>query len=66
MELTPEQIADGWIAHDGRGCPINFDDLTCIMLRDGMSTYTPCRSGSLRWDHQSPSSPYDIIAYKLE
>ena len=74
MPLTPEQIADGWIEHDGGTCPVHPDDLVWTMLRYGFVGDGPAPAGYHRWDHgRTPESAADvslrrndITAYKPE
>lgn len=35
MTLTPEQIAAGWLPHDGGECPVPLDSKPGVMFRDG-------------------------------
>ena len=62
MPLTPEQIADGWIEHDGGECPIPYWQ---VLLRDGRTMRT--RGSDMYWPHFA-GEPYaaDIIAYRPE
>jgi|JI6StandDraft_1071083.scaffolds.fasta_scaffold744367_1 hypothetical protein len=58
--LTDEQIADGWIAHDGGECPVPPKArVLCILRRypfdlEGSASF-------FRWSHDGTST--DIIAY---
>ena len=70
--LTSEQIADGWIEHDGFGCPVR----DCppggiyVMLRCGiMGWVTPTAKAWTMFSPQTSISYYtdtDIIAYRPE
>jgi len=33
--LTPYQIVDGWLPHDGGPCPVPLDSRPVYMMRDG-------------------------------
>lgn len=65
--LTPDQIADGWIAHDGGPCPVPFDDRVSVMCRDGVILHDDeegdC-AGNWYWHHDGGNG--DIIAYHPE
>jgi hypothetical protein len=60
--LTAEEIAEGWIAHDGGPCPVNEGSLPKIMLRDGKTGFI--LGCALIWEHDGRGD--DIIAYKPE
>ena len=63
--LTPEQIADGWIAHDGGACPVDMWQPVTIMRRDGKTARHPdCRH--LDWRPYEAYAHTDIIAYRPE
>jgi hypothetical protein len=70
--LTPEQIADGWIEHDGGGCPVDRDSETHVLFADGEIDLTyagfwsaPFPNADDQWAWEC--SPEDrIIAYKPE
>lgn len=64
MTLTPEQIADGWIEHDGGDYPpVEVDDMVFVLLRDGDPKGYDA-AGYFDWRHTGDGS--DIIAYRLE
>ena len=76
--LTPEQIADGWLPHDGGPCPVPLQTKVQVMFHSGEIRY-PRRAGWWTafdtvskfaehdlWQHQSPNPANHIIAYKLE
>lgn len=68
MTLTPEQIAAGWIAHDGGECPVDKWRPVQIILRKGNTVYHP-DSRYLDWEHSIPDDlrhPTDIIVYRPE
>ena len=72
MTLTPEQIADGWIAHDGGECSVPLDSRPEIMWGDGFVSDHPCRlqakywqDGEDSWQHKGPRR-HHIIAYRPE
>lgn len=58
--LTPEQIADGWIAHDGGLCPVPLDTtVTAKSARGGLfGAALTARADVLIWRN--------IIAYRPE
>lgn len=59
--LTPEQIADGWIEHDGGPCPVGAR--VPVIYRDG--AIEQAGPSSILWSWFSGSSgENDIIAYK--
>lgn len=61
MPLAPEQIADGWIEHDGGPCPVPPGSAPTVRLRSGSEgIQVAC---CLVWEHDGRSD--DIIAYKL-
>ena len=62
--LTPEQIADGWIEHDGGPCPVPLDSRPRILFKVG----EPYGSGRVRatcwvWGGYGRAA---IIAYRPE
>ena len=61
--LTPEQIADGWIEHDGNpiGKYLYMD--TPVIFRSGKEGTR--KHGWFIWDAEAPLHS-DIIAYKPE
>jgi len=70
MSLTPEMIADGWIEHDGKRCPVSLDSMPSVLFRDGHA-----KSGQKArfwvtpgnfWDHRYRYDFQHIIAYKPE
>ena len=68
--LTPEQIASGWIEHDGGGCPVDPYAYIEAKHRDGsisqaIAAYFVDRWSNL-WEHCTPCHNEDIIAYKPE
>ena len=60
--LTEEQIADGWIAHDGGPCPLPRYEVT---LRDGRIMRCSY-AGSMYWPWHDEPYQADIIAYRKE
>ena len=60
--LTPEQIADGWIEHDGSPHPPQWEATYLTMRRDGTQDVRIGRAAY--WLHTG--SLRDIIAYKPE
>ena len=65
--LTPEQIADGWIEHDGGPWPVALDSCPGIIFRDGevipIGQYS---AGPWYWWVSQTTNPRDIIAYRPE
>lgn len=69
--LTPEQIADGWIAHDGGPCPVPLDSRPGVMWGDGFVTLAgmqPAWVWTKHGDSWGHNEPFDrrIIAYRPE
>jgi len=63
--LTPEQLADGWIAHEGGSRPVDMWKPVTIMRRDGKTARHPdCRH--LDWAIYPEYTHTDIIAYRPE
>ena len=72
MPLTPEQIADGWIEHDGSGCPVEPFSKPGVIIRGFFGTH-PCQfpggedeAAAFEWQHNPRTPAADIIAYKPE
>lgn len=63
VTLTPEQIEEGWVPHNGGECPIN-DDWTAIdiMLRNGR-VFDREQRGTWVWRHDGKED--DIAAYRI-
>ena len=57
--LTPEQIADGWIEHDGGACPV-ADDARVEVSWKGLSFTFNAKAAANVFDWKS------VSAYKLE
>ena len=72
--LTPEQIADGWIAHDVGACPVDPDSKPAVLFRDGcfvnagegLASIWVTDDGENFWLHKSNAPSADIIAYRPE
>lgn len=68
--LTPEQIADGWIAHDGgKLAPVAGDTIVAVMYRGDEDASKGVRipyanASRLTWWHDGADD--DIIAYRAE
>lgn len=62
--LTPEQIADGWIEHDGGPCPVPLDSRVTIMCRTGGTDTDEAREWW--WGRNRAPVSYEIIAYRPE
>ena len=65
-------LPDGWVAHDGKGMPVDGDALVEIRCRNedlwqaifpGRGELEPSKAGLLRWSHRGGSG--DIIAYRV-
>jgi hypothetical protein len=78
IALTPDQIADGWLLHDGGPCPVNLMAKVEVMFRSGeirykrraqwwtaFDTVSKFAEHDL-WQHQAPNHTNDIVAYKPE
>ena len=62
--LTPEQIADGWIEHDGKWCPVEI--YAKVSVRFGNGAVDGPAAARL-WEWKWRNDPMDdIIAYKPE
>ena len=63
--LTDEMRADGWIEHDGKGCPVPANSKPAVMFRDlDQRPANVTRAGNYIWRH---SDLYcDIVAYRPE
>lgn len=68
MMLSEQQIAEGWLPHDGGPCPVHAESTPGVMLRSGAwREPKACFSaGDYKWEHDSFNPRYDIIAYKPE
>ena len=71
--LTEEQIAEGWIAHDGKGCPVAENVSIYCLLRCGIMGWAMRHAKAWEWDIRPMLSgsmvvtqPTDIIAYRKE
>lgn len=71
--LTPEQIAEGWIEHDGGPCPVPFSSrVAAIKFRDGLirtSGGRGFRASAIPWQHiliGRGNPDLHIIAYRPE
>jgi hypothetical protein len=66
--VTPEQIADGWIAWGGGECPVPLDSRPGIVIRGFSRTHDASgdKAEDYDWTH-CPSCPSaHIIAYRPE
>ena len=61
--LTEEQIAEGWIAHDGGPCPVHGDVGVSVLFRDGMRLCVSTTHPFWKWHLKSPNN---ITAYRKE
>lgn len=64
--LTPEQIADGWIAHDGGDCPVPLDSRPAVLFRDG-EIINGRKAENWVWEHKAfpiRLTHVHIIAYR--
>lgn len=73
MTLTPEQIADGWLPHDGGPCPVSLDSKPGVIFGDGevhpvgdITARFWLSDGTDWWQHESGTPEYSIISYKPE
>jgi hypothetical protein len=66
MTLTPEQIAEGWLEHDGGGCPVSPETEVRLWFRDYRSLVRPA-SWAI-WEHGSSllERRDEVIAYRPE
>ena len=64
------QVPDGWVEHNGKGCPVPLDSTPRVRFRDGTEVVgrkarfwvTP---GNF-WDHRYRYAFQHIIAYRPE
>lgn len=63
-DLTPEQVADGWIAY-GRPLDLRASTRVSVMFRNGLYAMNK-RYGDLDWLTRLCVQPLDIIAYRVE
>lgn len=61
-----------WIEHDGAGCPVDWNTIVCIRVRDGQETpdhwMTPASDWNWRWTDGRAPDPLksgDILAYRI-
>ncbi len=63
MPLTDEQIAAGWLPHDGGPCPVDAEAMVEVMCRGGDTNDD--RADFWWWGREDMELSYDIIAYRL-
>ena len=63
MPLSEQQIAEGWIEHDGGPCPVPRNQSVSILTRRGREWKSLPAS---RWDWWHSNHPADIMAFKPE
>lgn len=76
--LSEQQIAEGWLPHDGGPCPVDLMAKVEVMFRSSeirykrraqwwtaFDTVSKFAEHDL-WQHQAPNHDNDIIAYKPE
>lgn len=62
-EYAPESVAiDGWIDHDGNGCPTDESCYVFVFFRDGTRTYKAHEARRYAWDHND--SMDDVMRWK--
>jgi hypothetical protein len=69
--MTPEQIADGWIEHDGGECPV-LEGKVWVMWENGLTCLQPAKPSW--WTSWNKPARYDrrrrqvgrIIAYRKD
>ena len=69
MTLTEQMKADGWIEHDGSGCPVPLESKPAVMFRDGEIADADDRADAWVWEANSFAPAFDhlhIIAYRPE
>ncbi|WP_441227997.1 hypothetical protein AB7813_08300 [Tardiphaga sp. 20_F10_N6_6] len=62
-KTAPQADADGWIAHNGVGCPVSGDTIVTVRHHDG-EEYT-LHANQQSWTHDSPAVGGDIVAYRI-
>ena len=73
MMLSEQQIAEGWLPHDGGPCPVPLDSYPDVMMQDGeiyhmnlAGFWVASRWTGKRGPRQTGRLPQRIIAYKPE
>jgi hypothetical protein len=66
MTLTSEQIAEGWIAHDGGVCPVDEHVRVQVLFHKSHIPSNLARAGAYYWTRGSVLEPTDIVAYRPE
>jgi len=77
MTLTPKQITDGWLPHDGGPCPVSLDSKPGVKFNTGLDYPPSWKLASLwvsadygfdcwQWETSEATPPRRIIAYKPE
>ena len=63
-EYAPERWEnnDGWIDHDGNGCPTDESCYVFVLFRDGTRTYKSHEARRYSWDHNE--SMDDVMKWK--
>lgn len=63
-EYAPESVAidDGWIDHDGNGCPVDNESRVFVAFRDGTKSCAPYFAKRYAWDHNG--SMDDVMKWK--
>ena len=66
MPLSPEQIADGWIEHDGSDkCPVAHDARVSVLYWDGFISHDDEPGDQADgWDWGDTGQYTKIIAYR--
>ena len=62
--LSEQQIAEGWLPHDGGPCPVDGKIRVTMLFRDG--TEMTRQAESEEWPWEEEDTHLDIIAYKPE
>lgn len=71
MDKTAEQMAEGWIAHDGGKMPVSGDTRVVVKHRSGETSDTYLDQynfddRAICWAWQHMGHPGDIVAYRLQ
>jgi hypothetical protein len=63
-EYAPESVAidDGWIDHDGNGCPVDAETLVEVLFRDGSKNSGIWMARRYSWNHVGKNG--DIVKWK--
>jgi len=58
-------LADGWIEHGGKGCPVALGSLVVVRLRSGAQHQAHAGAIGVAYNWSHSGQPFDIVAYRL-